>query len=115
MVGKIVDKTAKMSPGDTVILFGKVSGMTLGTFSAIKSSVSWSEHKGLTTECVVAGVDGHAFADFGDSGGFVVDKSGALVGLLIAGSEGKGTGYVTPIQAVWDDIRTQTGREIELD
>ena len=115
VVGKIVDTTAKMSLGDTVILFGKVSGMTLGTFSAIKSSVSWSEHKGLTTECVVAGVDGHAFADFGDSGGFVMNKSGALVGLLIAGSEGKGTGYVTPIQAIWDDIRTQTGREIELD
>lgn len=109
-----MDTTAKMSPGDTVVLFGKVSGMTLGTFSAIKSSVSWSEHKGLTTECVVAGVEGYTFADFGDSGGFVVNKSGALVGLLIAGSKRLGTGYVTPIQAVWDDIRTQTGHEIEL-
>lgn len=110
-----MDTTAKMSRGDTVILFGKASGMTVGTFSAIKSSVSWSEHKGPTTECVVAGVDGYTFAEFGDSGAFVVDKSGALVGLLIAGSRAIGTGYVTPIQAVWDDIRTQTGHEIEVD
>ncbi len=45
----------------------------------------------------------------------MLNWTGALVGLLIAGVEGRGTGYVTPIQEVQEDIRTRTEYGIELD
>jgi len=104
-----------MSLDDDLILYDKVSEMTCERLSAIKSSIQWPERKGVTTECVVTAQDGLAFALLGDSGSFVLNQTGALVGLLIAGVDGRGTGYVTPIQEIWEDVRTRTGHEIELD
>lgn len=103
-----------MSLGDDLVLYGKNSGSVHGQFNAIKSSIVWPEHQGVTTEYVVVGRKGQAFALPGDSGGIVVNQTGALVGLLIAGAECRGTGYVTPIQVIWDDIKMRTGCEVSL-
>ena len=49
------------------------------------------------------------FADEGDSGACVVQASGVLVGMVMGGSlDGKIT-YVTPIDAVFEDIEVKTG------
>jgi hypothetical protein len=57
----------------------------------------------------------------GDSGSFVLDHEGHLVGLLFAGNEprkfygdGGGHGYVIPIGDIIDDIEACIGAKVSL-
>lgn len=102
-----------MKLGDELLLFGRVSGVTTGTFSAILSSIAWPEQPTLTRESAICGNGGKSFAKKGDSGAFVLNREGKLVGILIAGNKATtGVVYVTPIQAVVDDIHAQTGYDV---
>lgn len=97
---------------------GKESGSVLGRFSSIKSDVWYPENGRLTTECVATPVGPGPFQGPGDSGAWLVNKDGRLVGLLFGGPAGKhclGPGYFTPIAAVLSDIRARTGHEVSLD
>lgn len=100
-----------MRIGDQVAQFGKKSGPKLGVFSTIKSDCKLPGQPGTTTENVVCGKSGLSFAEPGDSGAFVVNMDGLLVGLLIGGPVGehRQVGYVTPIGEVFGDIQTRTG------
>ena len=52
---------------------------------------------------------GQAFAKPGDSGAFVFDEFGGVVGLLLGGDRGTETVRFTALEDVFDDIRHITG------
>lgn len=117
----IVEKTAEMILDHQVIGFGHVSGPNVGIFSAIKSNIKLPENGQESEEQVVAAIKGVTrngnFQGPGDSGAWVVDATGAMVGLLFGGPKGKdheGSGYVTPIAAILADIKARTGYEASL-
>jgi hypothetical protein len=49
------------------------------------------------------------FAEQGDSGSWVYTISGELVGMLNSGDEAHGTGTMTLMSDIFDDIRSVTG------
>ena len=109
-----ISRTAPLTIGDIVIKFGKSTGTTVGVVNGIKSDVKVPDSPVLTREYTVVGLHGRMFADRGDSGAFVVKADGVLVGMVIAGSLDSNLTYVTPIEAVFEDIAAQTGWEVLL-
>lgn len=113
--GDAITEFGLMKVGDELLLFGHVSGVKTGTFSAILSNIKWPEQPTLTREYAICGDGGESFAKKGDSGAFVLNREGDLVGILVAATEATtGVAYVTPIQAVVDDIHAQTGYDVYL-
>jgi hypothetical protein len=107
---------------DTGIEFfksGRSTSITRARFSKLKSVLISQEpervHGGLrppkpviTWEYAFASSEG-PFAESGDSGTFVFNQIGGVVGLLWGGAERSDTAYVTPIEAIFDDIKEVTG------
>ncbi|KAI9861192.1 MAG: hypothetical protein M1813_005365 [Trichoglossum hirsutum] len=112
--GNAVVDVAPLSMDDNVIKSGYSSGTTYGRVSHIKHDCNVPGNSLPTSEYVVVGNKGRPFAFQGDSGAFVLDGHGRLVGLLIAGQEELGTVYVTPITEVAQDILDVTGHEVTL-
>lgn len=118
----LVERTAGIDLGEEVVLVGRTSDVRIGIFNAIESRAAFPALERRTTEYVVTSRDGLAFAAPGDSGAFVLNRQGELMGLLIGGPLEKGqdgvrptgAGYVTPIEAVFADIQAQTGYNVEL-
>lgn len=107
-----------------VYKMGRTSGMTFGKYSHIESHVEmelWVNDenkkplKRITSEYVFVPLkrDGEEFSREGDSGSWVVDKSGKLAG-LIWGSNALQGSYVTSIADVIVDIEKQTKMEVSL-
>lgn len=116
-ISKLVTEINPIQLGERAVMFGKRSGPTLGVVSAADSKVGRAGLPGTTIEYVVTGVDNEDFAKGGDSGTFVLDSTGALVGLLWGGPIGEqheGPGYVTPILEVIKDIEERTGYKVRL-
>lgn len=66
--GDSIVETAQMSLGNRVLMFGKVSGVTIRTVSAIDTEIQWKDMNGAKTrEHTITGDTGH-MAFFGDSG-----------------------------------------------
>lgn len=64
----------------------------------------------ITHEHAVANTRSRSpFSEPGDSGAFVVDPRGGVIGLLIGGWDRKNSTYFTPIETVFDDIKDVTG------
>ncbi len=69
---------------------------------------------------VVPASDQKDFSHDGDSGAFVLDCENRVCGLLFAtgqpeiGGPDRAIGYLTPIDAVFEDIRTITGCDVLL-
>lgn len=96
-----------------VIVFGRTCDTRHGRYSHIESNIKWKEQSEVTKEQVFCG-QGSGFGDDGDSGGFVLDQEGRLVGMLVAGQISRGVGYVTPIETVFLDISVKTGCVVDL-
>ncbi|KAK2816788.1 hypothetical protein FQN49_007982 [Arthroderma sp. PD_2] len=94
--------------GDWVVKIGRTT-LTSGVINAMKT-VTWAP--GNTSEEIEI-VSEHAdFAAGGDSGSFVINAHGELVGLLFAvekNSCGWDTAYMTPIRLIQDHIKEVTG------
>jgi hypothetical protein len=112
--GNAVVDVAPLSIDDNVIKSGYSSGTTYGRVSHIKHDCNVPGNSLPTSEYVVVGNKGRPFAFRGDSGAFVLNGHGKLVGLLIAGQEELGTAYVTPITEVAQDILDVTGHGVTL-
>ena len=82
--GMEVTETTAMRMGDKVIVLGAQSGPTTGVFSAIESRVTLPglEPARTTTEFVVTARPGRGLVKPGDSGAFLLNGEGALVGVL---------------------------------
>lgn len=97
---------------------GKTSGVTSGTVNTLTRAVHWEQHgEFYSDEIEVMGLT-NDFAMGGDSGSMVMNASGELVGLLIGKdscASDWGGGFVTPIQDILQDVKTETGGSLSLD
>lgn len=109
-----IDKIAPLVIGQTVVKFGKSTGITVGVVSGIKTDSRLPDSPAETCEYTVVGIGGRKFANRGDSGAFVVQADGALVGMILGGCPDSKVTFVTPIDAVFEDIKAQTGWEVLL-
>ncbi|MCJ1347168.1 hypothetical protein MMC31_005389 [Peltigera leucophlebia] len=115
----VVRQFGSMSKGSWVVKRGRTSGTTTAIVNGMTRTVKWDRESSelVSREVEVYGMtDDFAFS--GDSGSFVCDHNGALVGLLI-GSEtcagSFGCGFVTPIAEIQADVKKKTGGFLSLD
>lgn len=93
---------------------GRVSGLTHGWYSALKSCLLSNETKDghtvvrQTWEHVVT-KPSEAFLELGDSGSLLFNTSGDVLGILFGASEQGDIAYFTPTQDLLQDIRSITG------
>lgn len=108
----------RIRPGSWVAKTGRTTGVTSGTVNLMRRFVHWEQHGDFCSEEVEVLGLAEDFADGGDSGSFVMNVSGELVGLLIgkeSGATGWNSGFVTPIQDIQQDVKQQTGGFLSLD
>ena len=117
----VIRQFDNMSKGLWVVKQGRTTETTFGRVNKMSRTVKWSlpnqQFFRQSQEVEVHGI-GDAFAYRGDSGSFVCDENGALVGLLFAMDLGKGAygcGYVTPIREIQADVKATTGGFLTLD
>ncbi|KAJ5138430.1 uncharacterized protein N7515_003278 [Penicillium bovifimosum] len=95
---------------------GRSSQITFGTYSELKC-VMFTQVRGDDGQIVIVPTWEHQiasnrkgdFAEKGDSGSWVFNLQGELVGMLKAGDEAYGTGTMTPMVDIFDDIQSLTG------
>ena len=100
----------------TVYKCGKTTGFIQGVLELLKQArIVRGSHGQLQEriihEHVVPDTSGIAspFSLPGDSGAFIFDESGDVIGLLIGGFERKYNSYFTPVENVFRDIMQMTG------
>ncbi|KAL2001027.1 hypothetical protein VTN02DRAFT_2319 [Thermoascus thermophilus] len=104
---------------------GRSTGLTEGVVNHVESLVAFGRATAASMEWAVLpdyhahahdpGLHGRRFCDKGDSGAWVITKAlGKLAGLLWGKSNVSSASYVTPIDAVADDIRLVTGYRVRL-
>lgn len=67
----------------------------------------------VTHELMAATPNG-TFCKPGDSGSFVFDNLGGVVGMLLAGFEVKKTAYFTPLKNIFRDIEVIGAEEVRI-
>ena len=100
-----------------VAKIGRTSGCTSGNVNALGRLIPWQQHAGWATEEVEVMGTTTNFACGGDSGSFVTNEHGELVGLLIGKdsfSADFDCGFVTPIKVIQEHIKEMTGGTITL-
>lgn len=103
----IIQETCEIRPGSWVVKNGKSTGVTSGKVNRLTRLVQW-ENQQESEEVDVVGLTKN-FAQAGDSGSFVVDEDGNLVGLLIATDLITSCGLVTPMKELLADVKAMTG------
>jgi len=110
-----IEECHDLEEDDMAVKFGRSSGFTRGTFSAIKSHCKLQYSLGETIEHLFVGSGGLTpFGERGDSGSWVLGEKGQLGGMLIGGQEQHGWSYVTPISSVLDDIQVRLHCRVTL-
>ncbi|KAI9837412.1 MAG: hypothetical protein M1837_002979 [Sclerophora amabilis] len=111
----------KLKKCNPYVLSGARTGISMGRFSEIDSNVEFRDEGmtnrvGKTTETVFVPSKTYVrFSERGDSGAFVLDKSGRLCGMLLGGKlKNESVSYVTPMEVIFEDIENVTGRRVSL-
>lgn len=89
----------------------------MGVVNDMGRIVSWDNENIESVEVEVFGLS-NEFIHYGNSGSFVVDRQGTLVGLLIgidSSTSSYGAGFVTPIAAIQADVKSMTSGILSLD
>ena len=107
-----------LAEGDWVAKQGRTSGYTSGTVNRMRRRVTWANYSDFVSEEIeVLGLTTD-FADHGDSGSFVTNIRGELVGLVIgreSNSADFDIGFVTPIEDIQQDVKEMSGGFISLE
>ena len=115
--GETLQTTAKLDPGDWVCLKGRTSGSTTGIVHKIRLEVNdWTSREGeLVSHEIVAIHTGNKnllLGEGGDSGAWILNASGQLVGQQIAvksdHDQREHFTVISPIQDVFQDIEALT-------
>ena len=99
--------------GQQVMKVGRTTNVTYGYVSHIDSECKFPGNPTTSTEFAITGLKGTQFSDKGDSGAFVLNEFGQLVGMIIGGGV-LGETFVMPIQEVTADIMETTGYSVHL-
>ena len=113
-----VRQFGRMALGDWVAKRGRSSNDTSGIVNRMRRLVHWDNHHDLISEEVEVFGLMRDFADHGDSGAFVTNVRGELVGLLIGRDSNASDfdiGFVTPIEDIQQDIKELSGGFLSLE
>lgn len=115
--GFIITETAAVQLNEFVIKKGRTSGITSGFTNKMQRVIAWPSFGGKETEEIEVMGLGKDFGDPGDSGSFITDMKGRLVGLLFAKDacvSSYDVSFMTPIHDVQDNVREVTGATLSL-
>ncbi|MCJ1237652.1 hypothetical protein MMC14_005639 [Varicellaria rhodocarpa] len=118
-------KVRNVQPGDWVIMQGRTSGLTTGEVHKMRMEIKdWKTRNPISTEIIVIATGKpearlrDVFSEAGDSGAWIFDADGVVVGQQIAHREPiDGSADLTvmsPISDVFRDIEEITGGKISL-
>lgn len=115
----IIRHFGDMKKDSWVIKNGRTTAVTSGIVNSMTRTIQWNNSSLLkeSAEVEVIGLT-DVFAHYGDSGSFVCDETGSLVGLLIGmdTSAGEyGGGFVTPIMEIQADVNLMTNGFLSID
>jgi len=108
-----VDEMQELELGQQVMKVGRTTNVTYGYVSHIESECKLPGNPTTSTEFAITGLKGTLFSDKGDSGAFVLNEFGQLVGMIVGGGI-LGETFVTPIQEVTADIMEMTGYSVHM-
>lgn len=111
----VVEEFARAEKGDDAWKIGRDTSRTCGRLSGTRSHCKFEGNSLETTEQFYAPSRGsQMFAAPGDSGAWVLNADGGLVGLLFGGYDGTTWSYVTPIEVVLESVRSTLGCVVSL-
>lgn len=108
----IITNLGEITPGSWAAKHGKTTGATSGYINRMPRIIQWDDQQESEEVDFVGWV--RNFAQAGDSGSFVVDELGNLVGLLIATDPVTSCAFVTPIGEVLADVKAMTGGNLTI-
>lgn len=108
----IVKGVADPVPGEAVLKVGRTTGCTYGRVNGIRNAAILDTAETPTSEYVVLGNDGVSFSEPGDSGAWVINTKGEVVGVVTGGNNG--VSYIKPIKTILKDISKETGLTLAL-
>lgn len=108
----IITNISEVIPGSWVVKRGKTTGVTSGYINRMPRIIQWEDQQESEEVDVVGLIQD--FVQGGDSGSFVVDEFGNLVGLLIATDRVTSCAFVTPIGEILADVKTITGGNLTI-
>ena len=108
--------TERPPEGSRVRKFGRTTGCTEGYINPVDSFVRF---KGtaldmVSQEKMICGTAGKAFTSAGDSGAWVIDRLGGLIGMVWGGFTSHEGTFLTPMNLITEDITEQTGYSVRL-
>ncbi len=113
----LIHQFGDMEQNAWVVKNGRTAVVTAGEVNHMTRIVLWSDENIQSDEVEVFGLSTD-FVHYGDSGSFVVDCHGALVGLFIgmdSSSSAFEAGFVTPIAAIQADVKSRTNGFLNID
>jgi hypothetical protein len=98
---------------DIVAMISKNSGQRFGKYSLIKHLVKFEGSTVVTTEHAIMNLPTGPFSRGGDSGSWILNCRGNVIGMRIGGSHHGGT-YFTPVDLLIDSIEKATGKKMRV-
>lgn len=97
-----------------VYKYGRSTGPTTGVVSGIKCDVRLEKNGTETCEFFVSASDGTPFSRGGDSGAWVVNTAGEVVGMVLGGCDQRSISYVTPMEFLLKRIEVAMHLKLEV-
>lgn len=101
--------TTELRMDEKLFKKGRTTDQTWGKYSGFEADLNFGY--GQQKAWTVLGTR-HWFLDDGDSGSFLYNRDGQLVGLAFGGAVDRNVGYFIPIKYVFDEINRTTEWEV---
>lgn len=113
-----IKSIADPTEGSVVYKYGRTSGGKQGRINGVKADVSFDGQEPTAEWCVPSGYLGNFFALEGDSGSWVINKFGAVIGHVFAGSKNQfdiyPLIYITPLKFILERIYSTLNLKVHL-